>query len=430
MLIAVERSTNVAPFRHQKPFISLYYGNFSGTTSKHMSANFPFTVRKIQELPTPEKGRVYYKDEKKPGLQLCVTSAGTKTFYYVRRINGMPTRVRLGALQNITLEQARAVADRLAGTIAEGRNPQAERQNARQSTSLQDLFDYWIAGAKLHKRSWPDDVRIFEKYLVCWHKTDLASITLPKVSTWHNKIAIDHGPVQANRCKALLSTLFSRAEELGYSGPNPCKNIKNFPEHSRERYLLPDEMKAFLCAVEAEEPIWRDFFLLCLLTGQRRGNVASMRWDELDLTNAVWTVPADKAKAKKPITVALSPRALEILLQRRQVIDTDNPWVFPGRSRVGHVLDPKRAWARLLARANIQNLHVHDLRRTLGSWQAALGTSLLIIGKSLGHNDLKSTQVYSRLDIDPVRESVTNAANAMFAAAGEEPTQNQEETDI
>ena len=72
----------------------------------------------------------------------------------------------------------------------------------------------------------------------------------------------------------------------------------------------------------------------------------------------------------------------------------------------------------ILDKSGIDNLHIHDLRRSLGSWQAALGSSLAIIGRSLGHNDLQSTQVYARLQLDPVRESVNAAGAAMLEAGG------------
>lgn len=145
-----------------------------------------------------------------------------------------------------------------------------------------------------------------------------------------------------------------------------------------------------------------------------------MRWDEIDLGNAIWHIPAGKAKAKKPITVALSPPALVIVRGRRQEIPIDCLWVFPGSGAEGRLVEPKKAWRRILNNSKIENLHMHDLRRSLGSWQAALGASLSVIGKSLGHADLKSTQIYARLQLDPVRESVTRAGQAMIEASGVE----------
>ena len=84
---------------------------------------------------------------------------------------------------------------------------------------------------------------------------------------------------------------------------------------------------------------------------------------------------------------------------------------------VGHVMDYKIAWQKFLKRTGFQDLRQHDLQRTLGSWQGGLGSSLQIIGKSLGHKNTASTEIYSRLNLDPVRESVTAATVAMIAAS-------------
>lgn len=81
-------------------------------------------------------------------------------------------------------------------------------------------------------------------------------------------------------------------------------------------------------------------------------------------------------------------------------------------------MEPKKGWKRILERAGIDNLRIHDLRRTLGSWQAKTGASLAIIGKSLNHKNQNTTAIYARLDLDPVRDSVNKATSAMMQAAG------------
>ena len=89
-------------------------------------------------------------------------------------------------------------------------------------------------------------------------------------------------------------------------------------------------------------------------------------------------------------------------------------------SASGHYEEPKRAWHSLLKRAGIENLRLHDLRRTLGSYQAINGSSLQIIGKSLGHKSMQSTQVYARLMNDPIRQSTNSAIDKMLEYAGGE----------
>lgn len=72
----------------------------------------------------------------------------------------------------------------------------------------------------------------------------------------------------------------------------------------------------------------------------------------------------------------------------------------------------------MLDRAELSDLRIHDLRRTLGSWQAKTGASMVIIGKSLNHKSQQATAIYARLDLDPIRESVERATSAMLTAAG------------
>lgn len=105
----------------------------------------------------------------------------------------------------------------------------------------------------------------------------------------------------------------------------------------------------------------------------------------------------------EPLNVPLTERAIKLL----ENIDQTSEWVFPSpTSASGHLQDPKKAWKRILDKSGIKNLRIHDIRRTLGSYQAITGASLPIIGKTLGHKSQTATQIYARLDYDSVRESI------------------------
>jgi integrase len=139
-----------------------------------------------------------------------------------------------------------------------------------------------------------------------------------------------------------------------------------------------------------------------------------MRWADIDLEEAVWRIA--KTKNGEAMTVPLTPEAVLILKERKQQKIVNAVWVFPGSGETGHLVEPKRAWANLVETAGLTGLRIHDLRRTLGSWQARQGSSLTIIGKSLGHKSQTATAIYSRLDLDPVRESVESATAAIVEA--------------
>jgi len=124
-------------------------------------------------------------------------------------------------------------------------------------------------------------------------------------------------------------------------------------------------------------------------------------------------VAGEKMKKGDPLVVVPSSNALAILNERAGTSDKNADWVFPSERGTGSVVDPKKAWERVREHSGLENVRMHDLRRTLGSWQALTGTSLQIIGKSQGHKSMKATEVYARLTTEPVREAVEKATQKM-----------------
>ncbi|MFH1108722.1 MAG: site-specific integrase [Planctomycetota bacterium] len=386
-------------------------------------ARIRFTKAAIERLAVPATGRAYTYDAATPGLTVCVTATGHRAFYLYKRVGGRPERIHIGAFPDLTVEQARKKADELKGDIARGVNPADRKRTARGMMTLGELFDAYLERAKLHKRTWAEDQRQFDCHLSGWMGRKLATITRADVSRLHAKIGKD-APYAANRALALLSCVFNTAaNDFGYEGVNPCRGVKKFHEEKRDRFLLPDELKRFFGALSDEPDDLRDFFWIALLTGGRRGNCQSMCWGELDLPRGDWRIPGDKSKNREGMPVHLSPPAVEIL-NRRLTDNAAKPkeqrseWVFPSFGATGHLISPKGAWERVRTAAGLPGLRMHDLRRTLASWEAITGTSLHVIGKSLGHRDPKTTAGYARLTQAPVSEAVDRAAVAMLTAGG------------
>ncbi|WP_240932105.1 site-specific integrase [Parasedimentitalea denitrificans] len=151
--------------------------------------------------------------------------------------------------------------------------------------------------------------------------------------------------------------------------------------------------------------------MISLLTGARKSNTLAMMWKDISFEAATWRI--EETKNADPLTVHLSQQAVDLLIERK--LKSDSPFVFEGTGKSGHLADPKKAWCRILLEAGIENLRIHDLRRTLGSYQAATGANGYIIGKSLGHRSQQSTAIYARLNLDPVRDSVNKATELMFS---------------
>jgi integrase len=204
--------------------------------------------------------------------------------------------------------------------------------------------------------------------------------------------------------------------DKGYLEANPATRLRKYTEESRDRFVEADEFPRFWTALEAEpNEKLRDYFKIALFTGQRRGNVLSMRWEDINLDSATWTIPKTKTgKHSVPLTVA----AVEILKRRREEAAEDAVYVFPSRQHgCGHLVEPTPVWRSILKRAGIENLRIHDLRRSMGSWQAITNASLPIIGKTLGHSQAQTTSGYARLSSDPVRAAMETATAAMMDAA-------------
>ncbi|MFH1919446.1 MAG: site-specific integrase [Planctomycetota bacterium] len=381
-----------------------------------MGVQFPFSKRRIEALGPPAKGREQYRDAKTPGLVVRVTHTGAKSFAVYKKVNGRPVRFKLGTFPTMTVEQARRQAADILGEIAKGKNPAVARHEARHEATVGGLFAYWLDYARQHKRTWKEDERLYNKFLKPWANRQLSSVTRRNVEALHARVGEQNGRYQANRLLAFIRAAFNKADRLDYHGPNPTTGIKKFPEESRDRYLEGHELRALFVALTQEESLFADFILLALLTGARRGNLQAMQWADVNLDLGVWRIP--QTKSGRPVLVPLIPAAVEILTRRFEEAN-GSPWVFPTRSRTGHLVEPKTAWKRVCARAGLPDLRLHDLRRSLGSWQAKGGASLPIIGKSLGHQDgSPATSIYARLAMGPVRESVEKAGNAMLRAGG------------
>ena len=366
----------------------------------------------------PDGKRRYVYDSKESGLLVQITGTGRKTFQLYKKHMGSPIRVTIGTFPQYSVEQARKKAREIKTSLDVGQNPNDTLREKRQEMTFAELFqEYLDRYAKTEKRTWEADVRNFEVHIAgTLGKKKLSSIKKSDIAALHSRIGKSHR-IQANRCLALVSSVFGRAIKLGFwEKLNPCLGIEKFTEHSRDRFLNGDELGRLFKALEIEQnQTATDYIIISLLTGARKSNVLSMRWSEIDFKEVTWKIPGTKTKNGDIQTIPLNEPALEVLASRRK--ETSSFFVFPGSGRTGHFQEPKKAWARVCKAAGIEGAHIHDLRRTMGSWQAKTGASIPIIGKSLGHRSQKTTEVYARLDLDPVRTSMDKAVTAMLEAA-------------
>lgn len=412
---------------------------------------FVFTVAALNALPPAAPGkRDTYHDLKEASLLIRVTPTGRKTFSVLKRPkNGKPIRVTLATFPDMTIEQARKKALQIKNEIAMGGNPAEALRAKREEMTLGQAFEWYVEHhATPNGLKTVDGMRgDFERYLgampeaprkkhgkqrvksdgsVNWQNKKISDITSSDVARLKSGLATQSGKAAANHALKLLRSVFNvLIKAKVFTGQNPAKEIGVLKIKDRDRFLEKNEMGRLLGILDqTQNTAARDFILLSIFTGVRKGNLMAMRWDEVNFDRAVWEIP--DTKSGDAVIIQLSPEALAVL-KARQGIDKD--WVFPGPGKSGHMQSPKRGVATIFEAAKIKGTRIHDLRRTLGSWQAINGSSLPIIGKSLGHKSLASTLIYARLSADPVRRSVEQATAAMMATKNiDAPVQNNEGT--
>jgi len=404
-----------------------------------MSNRISFTKKVLDKLPLPPVGkRVDYFDTSTNHLTLRVSHVGTKAFVLYRKIDGVAERLTLGRYPTMTIDQARRMVAQHNGTIAVGQNPAEQKRSLRQESTLGELFGrYMVEYAKPRKKSWEIDEQRYNVHLAHWQNKKLGVIKKQHVQKLliyiaenqrfiegvdklgRRKVKKVGGKGASNQILRLLRKVFNQAIDWGWEGDNPCTRLKEYKSQSRDRYLECDELPKFFEAL-GEEPnmIARDYILASLLTGARRTNVLEMRWDQINLERREWLIPKTKNGESQRLPLI---SAMLTLLENRKVEANGSEWVFPGHGSTGHLTNPDKTWKRVLSRAGIDDARgtwLHDLRRSMGSWQANTGASLSVIGKSLNHKNINTTAIYARLAMDPVRESMEKAADAMFEAGG------------
>lgn len=430
---------------------------------------FNFTRASISGIAPPEKGRTYYRDEKARSLLIDVQASGTKTFQVYRKVSGRPTRIALGQFNpnlpesrdipngtdvlsligntaELNVKIARKLADAVNASLDKGVNPAQHARDIRmlasQELTLRQAFDRYYADhlEPQGKRTAGDLCNDFDRYLgkvapgqkklrgkekvkspgsVDWEMRKLSSISQSNVRKLMIDLKENVGSRTANKVFVLLRSVYNKMTDWKlYTGENPCIGIEKFKENSRERFVTGEELPRFMAAVEKlDNQDFKHFVLLSLYTGARRANVLAMRWQDLNFHAGILTVPSEFSKNGSALTVPLTTVARNILERRKASMTVVSPYVFPANSVSGHMAPPNKRWKTLLADAEITDLRLHDLRRSIGSWAAMGGTSLPIIGKMLGHKTSQATTVYARLQFDPVKVAMESATSAMEKAA-------------
>jgi len=227
-------------------------------------------------------------------------------------------------------------------------------------------------------------------------------------------------PYQANRIIAVLSKMFSFAEQRGLvpDGTNPCRRIEKYREQARDRFLTQAEIVRLGQALtqaedkQATSPHVIAAIRLLLFTGARLSEILTLRWEHVDLERAMLFLP-DSKTGRKAIT--LNTPACDVLRSMPRL--EGNPWVIAGHKHGEHLVNMQKPWRAIRKSAALEDVRIHDLRHTFASIAAASGASLPIIGKLLGHGQAATTERYAHLGADPVRMAGEQVGSRLAAVA-------------
>lgn len=283
-------------------------------------------------------------------------------------------------------------------------------------TTLADLFDLYMSTyARGQCKTWRKMEQDFHRYCFELATKPITEVKRIDIYKLHAKLGESAGRHTANRTVELLCAIFNRCIEMEMEEVkvNPASRIKKFRLKDRERFLDTDELKRLFDAIDSlRYDVTKDFLYMCLWTGCRFSNVAAMRWDEIRYDTKTWHIPDTKNNTSQHLP--LTSEALAVLQRRAQ--KRKGNWVFPSiRSDSGHITKVDKAWEAVKVRSGLSDARIHDLRRTLASWQALTGANLSVIAATLNHKDFKSTKRYARLNTDAVREAMEKATRRMIS---------------
>jgi integrase len=204
---------------------------------------------------------------------------------------------------------------------------------------------------------------------------------------------------------------------LRLDGSNPVRHVKKYREDKRERYLTKAELQRLGTVLadaqikRSESPFAVAAIGLLVLTGARLNEILTLRWEYVDLENEVLRLPDSKTGAK-----LIYLNAVAINLLRTMPRMAGNPYVIAGKNSGARLINLQKPWRRIRAKANLDDVRIHDLRHSFASVAAGTGMSLPMIGKLLGHSQPVTTARYAHLAVDPIR-AASNLIGAEISAA-------------
>ncbi|WP_050897536.1 tyrosine-type recombinase/integrase [Orientia tsutsugamushi] len=270
-----------------------------------------------------------------------------------------------------------------------------------------------------------------KRYLESLYNTKISEITKEDIQKLFDEKTAKKHYVTANSILKLLSPIFNKAIEWGLLEKNPVCGIKRHKQESRSRYVTNEEMRRLMAVLKEKgnsqltesqkraERSGKIFTFISLFTAARKSNVSGMRWDEISLSEKIWCIPKTKSKNGKTLYIGLADKLIEVLQTRK--LCSKSEWVLPSSAdNSKHISSSTmhRAWAKIRKKAGIQNVTIHDLRRTFATWMKNNGETLDTISQILGHSNTNITKIYTIHSLDKATIATNKVVENMLSIFG------------
>jgi integrase len=341
-------------------------------------------------MPTGKTDVIYFDDTLSGfGFRLRAGAGGKLLRSWVtqyRRAGGT-RRITLGPAGVLNAEQARLAARKVLAAAALGQDPQAERidRRGKDQHSFRSIAKEYLQAKEsaVRRRTFVESTRYLTgKYFKPLHAMPIDVIGRKDVAARLVAIGRENGSVTASRARTAVNTFFVWTMQMGYVEANPViGTIQPQDSKVRSRVLSDTELATVWRACGDDD--YGKIVRLLILTGARRQEVGGMRWSELDAERSVWTIPAERAKNKRPHSLPLAAAAWQIIDGVPRVAHRD--YLFGIRAQgYGNWAEGKVALDKAVG-DSVAPFVVHDIRRTVATRMADLGVQPHIIEQVLNH---------------------------------------------
>lgn len=391
-----------------------------------------FTERAIAKIkaPTDSGSQQLYWDENLRGFGvLCSGVSNAKTYIVQRALpSGKTRRVTIGRTNVLALADAAQHAKQLLAAFYKGIDPKSGRLGDHTLRSALDEY-LRVRAADLRPRTVAGYREAAERYLDGWLDLPLRAVTRQMVEDQLLKIARDiaregehTGHATANSVmrgfRAIYNFAADRADPANPMPQNPVRLKKVwFKIERRTRFVGASELPSFYEAILAlPSPVARDFLLLVLFTGFRRGEAASLRWGHVDFKGRVIRLPATNTKARRKLDLPMTDFVHDLLVARRAIGDA--AWVFPSVSNSGHLEEPRFPLEQIAEATGIR-VSTHDLRRTFITVAESTDISAIALKALVNHSLGKDvTEGYVQMTAERLRQPAQRVADRLKELCG------------